>query len=331
MSVSLRPQLRVLHRRVLVGRARDITADSAARSALVLAPHPDDETIGCGATIARKVARGTPVHVVIATDSDDAGRRDECAEACRRLGLSPGALQFLGLPDGVLDAHPHELDAALRAGGRALPPRRPASRRSPSTRTRTTERSPRPSSACAQTNCATRPVLSYPVWFWNRWAWVDRSTPRRTQDAELVWRPLAATFSLQPARRAHRRLPRAQAATRSRRTRARPSTPPGSRCSSARRNCSSRRGRCDRTRDGRRAHVRRARRRSRTAWPRSARRPTRSTRSSSSTTRAPNRSTTSSRPLRARPCCVFPTTAARQAATPKDSARSSSRTRRGRG
>jgi hypothetical protein len=41
-------------------------------------------------------------------------------------------------------------------------------------------------------------VLSYPVWFWNRWAWVDRSTARRRQDVELIWRPLTATFSLRP-------------------------------------------------------------------------------------------------------------------------------------
>jgi len=50
--------------------ARDDTATSAARSALVLAPHPDDETLGCGATILRKRAAGTPVHVLIVTDGE---------------------------------------------------------------------------------------------------------------------------------------------------------------------------------------------------------------------------------------------------------------------
>jgi LmbE family N-acetylglucosaminyl deacetylase len=194
VSVSLRPRLRVLHRRVLVGRARDITADTAARSALVLAPHPDDETIGCGATIARKISCGTPVRVVIATDSDDA-RRDECAEACRRLGVPSDALHFLGLPDGALDARQEDLDGALRSAlGRFRPDEviAPfATDAHPDHRTL--------AAAAERLRAEVLPdatVLSYPVWFWNRWAWVDRSTPRRTQDVELVWRPLAATFSL---------------------------------------------------------------------------------------------------------------------------------------
>ena len=48
--------------------ARDETSTTGTRSALVLAPHPDDETLGCGATILRKVAAGTPVHVLVVTD-----------------------------------------------------------------------------------------------------------------------------------------------------------------------------------------------------------------------------------------------------------------------
>jgi LmbE family N-acetylglucosaminyl deacetylase len=188
--------LRVLHRRALVGRAHDITTHTAARSALVLAPHSDDETIGCGATIARKVSCGTAVRVVIATDSED-GRRGECAEACRRLGLPADELHFLGLPDGGLGAHEQDLDVALRA---AVGPFRPDEVIAPFA----TDAHPdhRALAAAAERLCAEElpdaTVLSYPVWFWNRWAWVDRSMPRRAQDVEVVWRPLAATFSLRP-------------------------------------------------------------------------------------------------------------------------------------
>jgi LmbE family N-acetylglucosaminyl deacetylase len=39
-----------------------------ARSVLVLAPHPDDEALGCGGAIIRHVQSGVPVRVVIATD-----------------------------------------------------------------------------------------------------------------------------------------------------------------------------------------------------------------------------------------------------------------------
>src|SRR5829696_1206258 len=54
--------------------ARDETAAVAARGCLVIAPHPDDETLGCGATIARKRAAGTPVRVVIVADGRYAQR-----------------------------------------------------------------------------------------------------------------------------------------------------------------------------------------------------------------------------------------------------------------
>jgi LmbE family N-acetylglucosaminyl deacetylase len=194
VRLSLRLRLRVLHRRLLVGRARDITTDAATRSALVLAPHPDDETIGCGATIACKVARRTQVRVVVATDSD-LGRRDECEEACRRLGVPPDALYFLGLPDGALDAHEQDLDNALRAVVRRL---RPDEVIAPfATDAYPDHRALAAASERLRANeLRDATLLSYPVWFWNRWAWVDGPAPRRAQDIRLVWRPLVATFSL---------------------------------------------------------------------------------------------------------------------------------------
>ena len=70
-----------LFTRTALGRtAHDLTDVVATRSALVLAPHPDDETIGCGATILRKVAAGTPVTVFVATD----GRHSHRSAALRR-------------------------------------------------------------------------------------------------------------------------------------------------------------------------------------------------------------------------------------------------------
>jgi LmbE family N-acetylglucosaminyl deacetylase len=83
-----------------------------ASRVLVVAPHPDDETIGCGGTIAQLAAKGAEVRVVVVTDGEgsllagcgtaDVGRlrRRRVTEACRRLGVS--RLAFLGLPDGGL-------------------------------------------------------------------------------------------------------------------------------------------------------------------------------------------------------------------------------------
>lgn len=85
----------------------------APNRALVLAPHPDDETIGCGGTVALMTAAGTDVSVVIATSGEysvaepgtagpEAARRreEEAASACRILGA--GEPVFLRLADGDL-------------------------------------------------------------------------------------------------------------------------------------------------------------------------------------------------------------------------------------
>jgi LmbE family N-acetylglucosaminyl deacetylase len=84
----------------------------------VLAPHPDDETLGCGATIMRKVAAGTQVQVVVAADgryaqhsnkmSADALaeiREHETREACGILGLPRENIAFLRFEDCRLADH----------------------------------------------------------------------------------------------------------------------------------------------------------------------------------------------------------------------------------
>jgi LmbE family N-acetylglucosaminyl deacetylase/glycosyltransferase involved in cell wall biosynthesis len=95
---------------------------------MVLAPHADDEVIGCGGTIARVLERGGCVEVVIVSDGrlgDPAGhcaedigalRRREAEAAARELGLT--SIRFLGMPDGMLDSEPRlreSLSAAVQA------------------------------------------------------------------------------------------------------------------------------------------------------------------------------------------------------------------------
>jgi hypothetical protein len=63
--MSLRSKRRAVHRRVLVTRGGDTTDGRAARLALVLAPHPGDEMLGCDAVLTRKIAQGNPVQVAL--------------------------------------------------------------------------------------------------------------------------------------------------------------------------------------------------------------------------------------------------------------------------
>lgn len=95
---------------------------------LVLAPHPDDESIGCGGLIAESVAQGRPVRVVVLTDGAAshpgsasfpsprlaALRAEETRAAVAALGLDPDRdLAFLGLPDAALPSSGPGFDAAV--------------------------------------------------------------------------------------------------------------------------------------------------------------------------------------------------------------------------
>ena len=96
------------------------------QSTLVLAPHPDDETLGAGALIATLRARGVPVTVVAATDGENAYdthqdervalasvRELEQGEALAKLGVPPGAIHRLRLTDSGLHRCEDELTARL--------------------------------------------------------------------------------------------------------------------------------------------------------------------------------------------------------------------------
>ncbi len=89
---------------------------------LVLAPHPDDESLACGGVIQRALGMGLPVRVVFLTFGDNNEwsfmvyrkrpeilpwqvramgevRHGEATAAAQVLGLPPGSLTFLGYPD----------------------------------------------------------------------------------------------------------------------------------------------------------------------------------------------------------------------------------------
>ncbi len=86
-----------------------MTALDSVQRALVIAPHPDDEVLGCGGTIARLVSMGCQVEILVVTrgmaplfDEDQANQvRDEARQAHWLLGVTQ--TQFLDFPAAGLD------------------------------------------------------------------------------------------------------------------------------------------------------------------------------------------------------------------------------------
>jgi LmbE family N-acetylglucosaminyl deacetylase len=104
---------------------RDITAwEPPCVPTLVLAPRPDDETLGAGGLIARLRKQDVSVSVAAITDGEnaysdmeglDAIRVPEQIEALHRLGVPKSMIHRLALPDSDVSAHEDELvDLLLR-------------------------------------------------------------------------------------------------------------------------------------------------------------------------------------------------------------------------
>jgi LmbE family N-acetylglucosaminyl deacetylase len=92
------------------------------KNIVVFAPHPDDEVLGCGGTIVKKLMEGNNVFVIFMTDGryglSEMGvkenpdplehkfiRKKEALKAAETLGLKRENLFFLDIEDKTLDRH----------------------------------------------------------------------------------------------------------------------------------------------------------------------------------------------------------------------------------
>ncbi len=91
------------------------TTEIHARRVLVLAPHADDDVLGCGGLLAQLAASGAAIRVLFLTDSGGGNevienredyakrRRHEATTSLEILGITD--VEFLDLPDGELDQY----------------------------------------------------------------------------------------------------------------------------------------------------------------------------------------------------------------------------------
>jgi glycosyltransferase involved in cell wall biosynthesis/LmbE family N-acetylglucosaminyl deacetylase len=193
------------YRTALYSRARPVGAEFASRPCLVVAPHPDDEVLGCGLAIAAKARAGAPVRVLIVTDgrhshrsallSPDqliALRRRESLEACARLGLAPDQVRFLDFEDGAVV---RSWDAICAAIAEEISRFAPADVLSPSPIDRHPDHRALGSMLRQIIAAAPRPprLLEYPVWFFTARAWATWSTAYR-----LLYAPAFELLRLRP-------------------------------------------------------------------------------------------------------------------------------------
>jgi LmbE family N-acetylglucosaminyl deacetylase len=96
------------------------------RPFIVIAPHPDDESLACGGLIAGACEQGLRTKVVMVSDGVGSHpnskaypperlrslREEEARQAAAELGLGPKEILFLGLPDRFV---PHNGEEAERA------------------------------------------------------------------------------------------------------------------------------------------------------------------------------------------------------------------------
>ena len=106
----------------------------------MFSPHPDDETLGCGGTIAKKIDEGYEVLIVIMTDgryafskvlgidSDPTPeelkemRKKEVERAANILGVPEKNLFFLDFEDGTLECNKKEAEKKITEILRKNPP-----------------------------------------------------------------------------------------------------------------------------------------------------------------------------------------------------------------
>jgi LmbE family N-acetylglucosaminyl deacetylase len=179
-----------LQRQRAAGWARDLEPEMATRSALVLAPHQDDETLGCGGTIALKRRAGADVTIVFLMDGTRshvpliepqelaALRHAEACAAAARLGVDAEHVVFLDFPEGKLGRF---LDAAAERLADVL------ARTLPDEVFVTAAAEPHKEHAAANTVARraldragqVSTVYEYPVWCWYHWPSVPLPlTPR---------------------------------------------------------------------------------------------------------------------------------------------------------
>lgn len=189
--------IRSLYLKRLAAIAAPKEREDLSQSAIVFAPHPDDETLGCGGTILRKKAAGAAVQIVFMTDGSrshrklmttpelSALRRQEAIAASHTLGVSAQEVTFLDFEDGQLqenfEAICDHIQILLQA-------------HNPSEIYVTHPQEPHTdhavlywaSIAAVKTHSPQPTIYAYPVWYWRHWPWTQLADSSKRETLRIV-------------------------------------------------------------------------------------------------------------------------------------------------
>ncbi|MBL7498562.1 PIG-L family deacetylase [Frankia sp. CNm7] len=200
---------RSAYRRAWMRRGRDITRAMTRASCLVVAPHPDDETLGCGVSIMRKREAGTQVTVVIVTDGAAAEpailppaelaalRKEEARRAGSRLGLRASDIRFLDVPDATVSERLDEVADRLAELIKELEPEQlliPTSCEGHPDHDATNAAA----IEAAKRAGFTGQVLEYAVWLWTHWPWTRGYGSEGYNSRRLLRDPLTRVREVRP-------------------------------------------------------------------------------------------------------------------------------------
>ena len=181
--------MRRCYETLLTYRTHPLDDAALGRPAMVFAPHQDDETLGCGATIMRKRQAGAAVQVVFMADGSSSHshiisgsqlrmiRSLEAVAACEALGVPREAVHFLDFKEGRLAQFEEAAAGRVVALLEEAPPEQifvpyaTDPHEDHIATTRVVREAVRRSGLQVE-------VYEYPIWLWVHWPWAMRPLRR---------------------------------------------------------------------------------------------------------------------------------------------------------
>lgn len=179
-----------------IERIQPLSAQDLAASAIIFAPHQDDETLGCGGTIIRKQEAGAEVKIVFMTDGRRSHhrfipeekliilRQQEAIKAAQTLGVAAENVIFLAFRDGELQQWATKAIAQVNELLQLHQPQQvfiPYHRETHPDHLATNQIV----SAALNNYSQQVSIYEYPVWYWHHFPWTERWGDRALQIAYL--------------------------------------------------------------------------------------------------------------------------------------------------